>query len=177
MRTHSTYLHKLVCSERADGQIPKLQSDVPASGRRTARSDMTRSVETFCGSCEQCNTRRDPVPRARVTMGELYVAEPFETVCIDILSGLPANARGNKHLLVVCDAFTRWCETYPLPDMKATTVATTLVNEFFARYGCPRRLHSDGAANFTGAVLAETCRLLGIEKSKISSYHPEGAAS
>ena len=79
-------------------------------------------------------------------------------------------------MLVVCDAFTRWCEAYPLPDMKATTVASTLVNEFFARFGCPRRLHSDGAANFTGAILAETCRLLGIEKSKISSYHPEGNA-
>ena len=31
-------------------------------------------------------------------------------------------------------------------------------------------------ANFTGAVLAKTCRLMGIEKSKISSYHSEGNA-
>lgn len=138
--------------------------------------DMARDVETFCRSCERCSTRKDPVPRPRAVMGELYASEPFETVCIDFLSGLPTTDRGNKHLLVVCDAFTRWCETYPLPDMKATTVASTLVNEFFARFGCPRRLHSDGAANFTGAVLAETCRLLGIEKSKISPYHPEGNA-
>ena len=138
--------------------------------------DMTGSVETFCRSCDRCNTRKDPVPRPRAAMGELYASEPFETVCIDFLSGLPTTGNGNKHLLVVCDGFTRWCETYPLPDMKATTVASTLVNEFFARFGCPRRLHSDGAANFTGAVLTETCRLLGVEKSKISPYHPEGNA-
>ena len=116
------------------------------------------------------------MPRPRAVMAELYADEPFELICIDFLSGLPTTDRGNKHLLVVCDAFTRWCEAYPLPDMKATTVASTLVNEFFASFGCPRRLHSDGAANFTGAILAETCRLLGIEKSKISSYHPEGNA-
>ena len=138
--------------------------------------DMTHSVETFCRNCDRCNTRKDPVPRPRAVMGELYADEPFETICIDFLSGLPTTDRGNRHLLVVCDAFTRWCETYPLPDMKATTVASTLVNEFFSRFGCPQRLHSDGAANFTGAVLAETCRLMGIEKSKISSYHPEGNA-
>ena len=46
----------------------------------------------------------------------------------------------------------------------------------YRAFGCPRHIHSDNAANFTGALIEEICRLLGIEKTKISPYHPEGNA-
>ena len=42
--------------------------------------EMTDSVSVFCRSCDGCNTRRDPVPRPRAAMGELYADEPFELV-------------------------------------------------------------------------------------------------
>ncbi|XP_043227102.1 uncharacterized protein LOC122384132 isoform X1 [Amphibalanus amphitrite] len=58
--------------------------------------------------------------------------------------------------------------------MSAATVADVLVNQFIARFGCPRRIHSDNAANFSGSLLAEVCRLLGVEKSFSSAFHPEG---
>ena len=77
-------------------------------------------------------------------------------------------------MLVICDQFTRWCEAFPVPDMTAATVAHVIVNEFIAHFGCPRRIHSDNAANFSGVLLAEVCRLLGVEKSRCSAFHPEG---
>ena len=137
---------------------------------------MASEVEGFCRKCERCSSHSGPSPKARAAMGELFSDEPFDTISIDFLTGLPTSERGNRHLLVVCDHFTRWCEVYPLPDMKASTVASTLVTEFISRFGVPRRLHSDCAANFVGSVLTETCRILGIERSKISPYHPEGNA-
>ena len=135
---------------------------------------MESSIKDFCSRCEKCNTRATPVPRPRASMGELYSDEPFETVSIDFLCGLPVTGRGNKHLLVVCDHFTRWCEVFPVPDMTAATVADVIVNQFIARFGCPRRIHSDNAANFSGTLLTEVCRLLGVEKTHCSAFHPEG---
>ena len=135
---------------------------------------MAADIDQFCRRCQRCTTHSTPTPRPRAPLGELYADEPFDTISIDFLTNLPEADRGNRYLLVVCDHFTRWCEVYPLPDMKATTVATTLVNEFISRFGCPRRLHSDCAANFVDSVMSEMCRILGIAKSKISSYHPEG---
>ena len=135
---------------------------------------MEPSVEDFCSRCERCNTRAIPVPRPRAAMGEMYSDEPFETISIDFLCGLPVTARGNTHLLVICDHFTRWCEVFPVPDMTASTVADVIVNQFIARFGCPRRIHPDNAANFSGTLLTEVCRLLGIEKSNSSAFHPEG---
>ena len=135
---------------------------------------MMSDVQDFCKRCERCSSRSQPVPRPRAALGELHASEPFETVAIDLLTNLPTTPQGNKHLLVVIDHFTRWCEVFPLKDMTATTVASTLVNEYFSRYGCPKKLHSDCAANFTGQVITEMCRMFGIEKTKISAYHPQG---
>lgn len=132
------------------------------------------AVREFCQRCDRCTSRASPNPKSRARMGELRSEEPFDTIAIDFLSGLPATERGNKHLLVVTDHFTRWVECFPVPDMKASTVADVLVNEFIARFGCPRRIHSDCAANFQSDIITEMSRLLGIERSKISPYHPEG---
>ena len=107
-------------------------------------------------------------------MGELRATEPWETVSIDFITDLPATRDGNKHLLVCCDHFTRWVETFPLPDMKATTVASVLVNELFSRFGCSKNLHSDCAANFRGELMKELCRLMGVRKTFTTSGHPQG---
>ena len=107
-------------------------------------------------------------------MGELYASEPWEIVSIDFLTSLPSTARGNKHLLVCCDHFTRWVEVFPLPDMTATTVARVRTHELFSRFGCPKQLHSDCAANFRGELIAEVCRLLGVRKTSTTSFHPQG---
>ena len=107
-------------------------------------------------------------------MGELHASQPWEVVSIDFLTSLPSTARGNKHLLVCCDHFTRWVEVFPLPDMKATTVAQVLTHELFSRFGCPQKLHSDCAANFRGELISEVCRLMGVQKNSTTSFHPQG---
>ena len=39
-------------------------------------------------------------------------------------------------------------------------------------YGFPVQLHSDQGAKFTGKVISEMCRMLGVKRSTISAYHP-----
>ena len=43
----------------------------------------------------------------------------------------PESPAGNTPILVVADYFTRWTETYPIPNQEATTVASKLMDEFF----------------------------------------------
>ena len=40
--------------------------------------------------------------------------------------------RGNRFVIVIGDYFTKWMEAYPVPNHKAETVATTLVDNFFS---------------------------------------------
>ena len=130
-------------------------------------------VRDWCRNCGTCATRKSPVPKARAPLMPITTERPLQLVATDILGPLPESTDGNVYVLVIADYFTRYVEAYALPDQTATTVARYLVDEFFMRFSPPERLHSDQGRNFESAVIAETCKLLGIEKSRTTPYHPQ----
>ena len=58
-------------------------------------------------------------------------------------------------------------------DKEAATVACLLVNEFICWVGIPEVLHTDQEKNFESTLIAEMCHLLGIKKTRTTSYHPQ----
>lgn len=60
---------------------------------------------------------------------------PMERVATDILGELPKTDRGNRYILVVSDYFTKWTDSFAMPNMEAQTVAKILVEEVFAKLG------------------------------------------
>ena len=92
---------------------------------------------------------------------------------MDILGPLPLTPRGNKFVLVVTDYFTKWTESYAIPNQEATIVAEKLVSEFVCRFGVPREIHSDQGTNFESKVMTEVCKLLDIEKTRTTPLHPQ----
>ena len=92
----------------------------------------------------------------------------------DIMGPLPTTESGNKYILVVTDLFTKWVEAFPLRETSSSTLATVLVDEVISRFGVPNVLHSDKGANFCSEVIKGICRILGIEKTRTSAYHPQG---
>ena len=79
----------------------------------------------------------------------------MEMIAIDFLGPLPQTEKGNKHLLVMADYYTKWVEAFALPNQKASTVARVLVDEVFCRLGTPAILHSDQGRNFESKILQE----------------------
>ena len=97
----------------------------------------------------------------------------MQRVATDILGPLPETLAGNSYVLVVADYFTRWVEAFPIPNQEATTVAKKLVDEVFCCYSPPEQLHSDQSRQFESLLIAEVCRLLGIQKTRMTAYHPQ----
>jgi Mn-dependent DtxR family transcriptional regulator len=62
------------------------------------------------------------------------------------------------------DYFTKWPEVYAIPNQEASTVAETLVTNFFCRFGIPRELHSDQGRNFESHLSQEVLQRLGVSK-------------
>ena len=52
------------------------------------------------------------------------------------------------------------------------TIAREFVTEVIAQFGAPNMLLTDRGANFTSALVQETCMLLKILKLQTSRYHP-----
>ena len=75
--------------------------------------------------------------------------------------------------MVIGDYFTKWKETYAIPNHTSQTVADKLTTEFICRFGTPARIHTDQGREFESLLFAELCKLLGINKSRTTPYHPQ----
>ena len=124
---------------------------------------------TWCGPCAQYHRG---VPPRQAELNPFPAAEPFEVVSIDITGPHPRSRDGNEFILTVVDSFTKFAEAFPIRNHTATTVARKLVDGVFARYGVPLRLLSDQGPEFESSLIAELCRVYGIEKMRTSSYKP-----
>lgn len=58
----------------------------------------------------------------------------MQRVGFDIVK-VGVSRNGNDRLLTIVDYFTKWVELVPIPDEKATTIATALFNNWITRTG------------------------------------------
>ena len=129
-------------------------------------------VGRWCQSCDMCASRQRPHKTPRAPMKKYNVGAPLERIAIDVMGPLPVTINGNKYIAVIGDYFSKWTEAYAMPNQEATTVANIVVEEFICRFGVPRILHSDQGRNWESKVFQEVCRLLDIDKTRTTPYHP-----
>eukprot|EP00731_Ephydatia_muelleri_P015652 Em0009g76a len=130
-------------------------------------------IEDWCRACELCAARKSPPRSNRAPMQQVLAGGPFQRVAMDILGPLPLTDRGNKYILVLGDYFTKWVESFPIPNMEAKTIANMFVGHFVIRFGAPDVLHTDQGRNFESALFKEVCLLLGVHKTRTTPYHPQ----
>ena len=134
---------------------------------------VSQDVKIYVSGCEICQKGKEPIPSKRTPMQMARSEYPMERIAVDIMGELQETGRGNKYVLVVSDYFTKWTECYPLPNMEAATVAKLLVEQLFTRFGVPEQIHSDQGRQFESNLFAEMCKLLQIDKTRITPYHPQ----
>ena len=131
-------------------------------------------VRNFVRCCPVCERSSKKVSPGVAPLGSLQTGYSFECVGIDLVGPLPISHRGSRFILVAVDHFSRWAEAYPLSDIRAETVTRSLVENWVSRYGAPTCFHSDQGTQFESAVFSGMCELLGVGKSRTTSYHPQG---
>ena len=72
--------------------------------------NMRKSVENYIRQCDTCVKRKTPALTASngtAPLQSLQVSEPFTFWALDYMGPLPETNRGNKHILVLMDHFTK----------------------------------------------------------------------
>jgi len=87
---------------------------------------------------------------------------------------LTQSSSGNRYIVVITDLFSKWVEAFPIKLTDSETLAQILVDEVICRYGVSSYLHSDQGANLTSNLMASLCKLLNIQQTRTSAYHPQG---
>lgn len=135
-------------------------------------SGMYQDITTWIEECGRCIRRKSSTIQ-RAPLVNITTTSPLELVCMDFLTLEPS--KGNyHHILVITDHFTRFVMAIPTRNQLARTVADAFYNNFILHYGIPERIHSDQGANFESTIIKELCTIMGMSKSRTTSYHPMG---
>ncbi|KAK9712743.1 Integrase core domain [Popillia japonica] len=112
---------------------------------------MRKKVKSYIDMCVECAYHK---VKGAKKEGELHNIErvpiPFHTVNIDHLGPFPKSSKGNTHVLVYVDNFTKYTYIEAVKDTKTRNVTKTL-ETIFGIFGPPQRLISDRGTAFTSA--------------------------
>ena len=141
-------------------------------GRYFAWPGMARELIEYCRSCKKCQIKSKHKPRRAPAVERPILAEPFESVAIDLVGPLPKGKGGNKYILTYVCLATKWPEAVPLRNITAKAVMDGLWS-IFSRTSIPERILTDQGNQFCGRVMSQLCEQLGRDKVRTSPYHPE----
>ena len=133
---------------------------------------MYSDILSYCKGCPECATVSGACRQHRPPLRPIPILRPFQKIGVDVMD-LPCTERGNKHVVVFQDMFTKWPLVFPVPDQRTERIARLLCEEVVPLFGVPEALLSDRGTNLLSHLMLAVCRLLGIEKLNTTSYHPE----
>ncbi len=137
---------------------------------------LAADVKSFIDTCRPCQRARDPYGmHTRVApMHALEVpTEPNIRIHADLYGPLKSSSGGNKYVLTITDAFSKYADVSAITSKDAPVVAAAIFDRWISRFSCPKTILTDRGTEFANCVLAELCKLLDIDRSKTAAYHPQ----
>jgi len=134
---------------------------------------MVVDVYQHVEQCPACAKNRLSERRHTSTMRRLPALEPFSGLAMAFLGPLTTSRAGHKHVLVLCDFFTKLTRAIPLRDATARTVSSAFIDTSMAAYGIPDSVLTVKGPQFASVYYDGILGFLGIVSNYTSPYHPQ----
>jgi cleavage and polyadenylation specificity factor subunit 1 len=134
--------------------------------------DMRKILKSWVKSCISC--QRSKIHRHnKMPLGTFALPDArFSHINIDLIGPLPPS-EGKTYCLTIVDRFTRWPEVIPISNISAETVCHALFKGWISRFGCPSTITTDQGTQFQSALFREMSNLLGTNRIRTTSFHPQ----
>ena len=133
--------------------------------------NMNTKIRNFVRSCVNCQcaktTRHVVSPVSSIPMPNCR----FQRISIDIAGPFPSS-RCQSYILVCVDPFTRFVETFPMPDQTTESVIQSL-NLHLQYFGAALEIHSDAGCQFTSHTFQDYCNFIGSNHRISSVRYPQ----
>jgi hypothetical protein len=143
---------------------------------QTLRED----VAEVCQKCDTCQRSK----KKTIKYGHLPVktaeAEPWETLCVDLIGPYTLKRKGKKNLILHCltmiDPATGWFEMAEVKDKSAFEVAEKAEIIWLTRYPWPTQIVLDRGREFMGEFVKLIQTQYGIKRKAITARNPQANA-
>ena len=92
---------------------------------------------------------------------------------MDIVGAEPITSKENRYILTIIDRFARFVMSMSSPNVDATTVARTFVNQWMYMFCAPEKVLSDDDTQIRPKVNAVVNAIMEIEQLLTRIYHPK----
>lgn len=136
---------------------------------------MVKDIEKFVSSCVECGRNKNLVTGARALLQPLPIPDSKWThLSMDFITNLPETLNGDDAIFVVVDRLTKQahfivCKT----TATAKDIAQLFIEQVWRLHGIPKNIVSDRDSKFISKFWEELMRMLGIQRTLSSAYHPE----
>ncbi|KAJ8342593.1 hypothetical protein SKAU_G00325210 [Synaphobranchus kaupii] len=134
-------------------------------------TEYVTSMILRCKICQEVNKKKG-IPTTPGSMPP--PVGPFTHLVMDYVDMID-RAEGKRYCLVIIDRFSRWVEAFPTAHADSKTVAKALAREIFPRFGVCQTLSCDNGSHFTSDMIADVCKMTGIQQKFSCVYHPQAA--
>lgn len=129
---------------------------------------------TGCAVCQSTKNNTHPSKAPVVPIVAKEVAQPFEIVSMDFITGLPKSKGFDSIFVVVDQGSTKGVVFMPCNStITAEGTADLYQEHVWKRFGLPRKQISDCGPQFAAQFMKELCKKLGIERALSTVFHPQ----
>ena len=133
---------------------------------------MEEDIAKFINESCVCLMQRKPSASKKAELQSIITSLPMELIAVDFVK-LETGCGGYKYIMVIVDHFTRFAQAYPTKNKSGKTAAQRIYQDFLLRFGIPDRLMSDQGGEFQNKTISELNKIIGIEQSRTTPYHPQ----
>ena len=109
------------------------------------------SIAKWIATCDVCQQARKPYGHTNFLMKSVKSRRFNELIQMDHLK-VSRTERGNTHILVMIDHFSKLAEAVPCSEDTAKETCDWLIQRWFSRYGTPAYVQSDNGTQFTAEL-------------------------
>ena len=133
---------------------------------------MKSDVTDYINTCSICLRKKDQ-KTIEAPPQAFDIGRAFERIHIDLAFPGKKTERGNKCVLSVVDAATKFVIFIPIKDKTAKTVTDALIDRVILSYGVPSMIVSDRGKEFCNAIFSDMAAALGIVHHRVAPYHQQ----
>jgi len=131
---------------------------------------MTTFVKKYVMGCDMCQQMKNCPQQP---FGPLVPNGPWEIISMDLIMQLPESNSYNA-ICVIVDRLTKRAHFIPINNQfLSKDIVQLLYDKVYPLHRLSLQIISDRGVQYSAKLFQEWCKILGIESTMLTAYHPQ----